>query len=260
MCTLRPYLRRKGLIVADGVVKSAGRALEILEVFARHRRPLALKEVLDELGYPTSSGSALMKSLVALGYLDYDRERRTYFPTMRIAVLGGWVPGVLFGDGALLPALEDLHRRTGETVILAVQSDLHAQYVHVIHSAEPLQIRTPPGTLRPLARSGLGLVLLSAKTDAEIERLRRRINAAGEAGGQSREDLMARVGEVRAKGYAVSRNAISPGVGIIGAALSKGPFGRVFAVGVAGTVQQLEVKQDEIVAELRAMIHRLDVS
>jgi DNA-binding IclR family transcriptional regulator len=244
--------------MAEGAVKSAKRALEILEVFSRHRRPLALKEVLDETGYPTSSGSALMKSLVALGYLDYDRERRTYFPTMRIAALGSWVPGVLFGEGRLLAALEELHRRTGETVILAVQSDLHAQYVHVIHPAEPLQIRTPPGTLRPLARSGLGLVLLSAKSDAEIERLRRRINAAGEGGAQTREDLMARVNEVRAHGYAFSKNAISPGVGIIGAALPKGPFGRASAVGVAGRVPRLEDNQEGIVGELQAMIRRLD--
>jgi len=244
-------------LVADGAVKSAQRALEILEVFARQRRPLALKEILDELGYPTSSGSALMKSLVALGYLDYDRERRTYFPTMRIAALGSWVPGVLFGDGTLLTGLEDLHRKTAETVVLAVQSDLHAQYVHVIHSAEPLQLRVPPGTLRPLARSGMGLVLLSAKSDAEIERLRRRINAAGEDVGQSREELMGRVNEVRARGYAFSRNTISPGVGILGAALPKGPFGRVFAVGVAGRVASLEEKKDEIVGELQAMIDRL---
>ena len=244
--------------MAEGAVKSAQRALEILEVFARQRRPLALKEILDELGYPTSSGSALMKSLVALGYLDYDRERRTYFPTMRIAVLGAWVPDALFGEGQLLPALEDLHRKTGETVVLAVQSDLHAQYVHLIHSSEPLQFRAPPGTLRPLARSGMGLVLLSAKSDAEIERLRRRINASGDGAMQSREDLMARVNEVRARGYAFSKNSISPGLGIIGAALPKGPFGRVAAVGVAGRVPRLEEKQDAIVADLQAMIERLE--
>ena len=244
--------------MAEGAVKSAQRALEILEVFARQRRPLALKEVLEELGYPTSSGSALMKSLVALGYLDYDRERRTYFPTMRIAVLGSWVPRALFGEGPLLAALEDLHRRIGETVVLAVQSDLHAQYVHVIHSSEPLQLRIPPGTLRPLARSGMGLVLLSAKKDAEIERLRRRINAAGDDVMQSREDLMARVNEVRARGYAFSKNSISPGLGIIGAALPKGPFGRVAAVGVAGRVLRLDDKKDAIVADLQAMIARLE--
>ena len=70
-------------------VKSARRAFEILELFDRERRPLALKDILEALGYPASSGSALLKSLVALGYLDYDRDRRTYFPTMRISALGG---------------------------------------------------------------------------------------------------------------------------------------------------------------------------
>ena len=243
--------------MTDSAVKSAKRAFEILEAFSRHRRPLALKELLDELDYPASSGSALMKSLVALGYLDYDGERRTYFPTMRIAALGSWVPGTLFGDGPLLGALEDLHRETGETVILAVQSDLHAQYVHVIPSLEPLQLRVPPGTRRPLAQSGLGLVLLSAKRDPEIERLRRRINAAGEGAALSRDEMMARVNAVRARGYAFSRNAISQGVGIIGAALPNGPFGRVFAVGAAGQVERLERKEDEIVAALKTMLWRL---
>jgi IclR family KDG regulon transcriptional repressor len=243
--------------VTESAVKSAKRAFEILEAFSRHRRPLALKELLDELDYPASSGSALMKSLVALGYLDYDGERRTYFPTMRIAALGNWVPATLFGDGPLLGALEDLHRETGETVILAVQSDLHAQYVHVIPSPEPLQLRVPPGTRRPLAQSGLGLVLLSAKRDPEIERLRRRINAAGEGAALSRDEMMARVNAVRARGYAFSRNAISQGVGIIGAALPNGPFGRVFAVGAAGQVARLERKEDEIVAALQTMLWRL---
>jgi DNA-binding IclR family transcriptional regulator len=246
--------------VSEGAIKSAKRALEILEVFARHKRPLALKEVLDELGYPTSSGSALMKSLVALGYLDYDRERRTYFPTMRIHVLGHWVPGVLFGDGPLLAGLEDLQARTGQTVVLAVQSDLHAQYVHVLPAPEPLQLRAPPGTLRPLARSGMGLVLLSAKKDAEVERLRRRINASGDDIAQTREELMTRVNEVRARGYAFSRNTISPGIGILGAALPRGPFGRTFAVGVAGRVPDLEENRDEIVDALRGLIARLEQS
>ena len=243
--------------MTNSAVKSAKRAFEILEAFSRHRRPLALKELLDELDYPASSGSALMKSLVALGYLDYDGERRTYFPTMRIAALGNWVPGVLFGDGQLLGALEDLHRETGETVILAVQSDLHAQYVHVIPSPEPLQLRVPPGTHRPLAQSGLGLVLLSAKRDPEIERLRRRINASGEGAALTRDEMMARVNAVRARGYAFSRNAISQGVGIIGAALPNGPFGRVFAVGAAGQVERLERKEEEIVAALKTMLWRL---
>jgi IclR family transcriptional regulator, KDG regulon repressor len=121
--------------MAESEVKSARRVFEILEYFDRERRPLGLKDVPDGLGYPGSSGSALLKSLVQLGYLDYDRERRRYFPTMRIAALGGWVHDALFGDGALTGLMNQLHRATGESVILAAQSDLHAQYVHVIYWA-----------------------------------------------------------------------------------------------------------------------------
>ena len=244
--------------MADAAIKSAKRAFEILEAFDRHRRPLALKEITEDLGYPASSGSALMKSLVAMGYLDYDRERRSYFPTMRIAALGGWVHDALFGDGRLVGVMEDLHQATGETVILAAQSDLHAQYIHLIHSAEPLQFTVPPGTRRPLARSGLGWVLLSAKADSEIEKLRRRINAEAAADAKlSREDLMERVNEVRARGYAFSKHTVSEGVGVIAAALPREPMGRVFAIGAAGPVSRLERKEELIVAEIKTGVGRL---
>lgn len=244
--------------MAEAAVKSARRVFEILEYFDRERRPLGLKDVLDGLGYPASSGLALLKSLVSLGYLDYDRERRSYFPTMRIALLGGWVHDALFGDGALSSLMSHLHRLTGETVILATQSDLHAQYVHLIHSAEPLQFSVPPGARRPLGNSGLGWLLLSAKSDAEIEKLRRRINAeAGEPGPLTREGLMERITEVRLRGYAFSKHTVSEGAGVIGALLPRGPQGRVYALGVGGPVARLERKEALIVSELQAGVARL---
>lgn len=245
--------------MTDAAVKSAKRVFEILETFDRHRRPLALKTVLDELGYPASSGSALMKSLVALGYLDYDRRERSYFPTLRVAVLGAWAPDALFGEGRLLAVMEDLHQRTGETVVLAAQSDLEAQYVHLIHSSEPLQFRAPPGTRRPLARSGMGWALLAGKSDAEVERLRRRIEAEGGEGAPapSRAALASRINAVRVRGYAFSKHTVSEGVGIICAPLPAQPFGRAFALGAAGYVSRLERKEREIVADLKAAVRRL---
>src|SRR5260221_13800450 len=118
--------------MADNAIKSARRVFEILEYFDRERRPLSLKDIAGRLRYPPSSGSTLLKSMVALGYLEYDQLSRTYFPTMRIAALGGWVHAALFGDGAIERLLEHLHRATGETVVLAAQSGLYAQYVHLV--------------------------------------------------------------------------------------------------------------------------------
>lgn len=238
--------------MGDAAIKSARRVLEIFEYFARERRPLALKDITQHLGYPASSASLLLKSVVAQGYLEYDRKSRTYFPTMRIAALGSWVHDSLFGEGAVIRLMEHLHRATGETVILATQSGLHAQYIHLIHSEEPLHFAVPPGTRRPLAASGMGLLFLSTYTPKEIDQLRRRINASENPEPRlKQEELLKRVEAVRTQGYAFSKGHVSEGVGIIAMLLPNGPFGRRFAVGLGGPVRRLERKERMIVSQMR---------
>ena len=190
------------------IVKSAQRAFEIFEAFERERRPMTLKDFTDRYGYPASSASALLKSLIALGYLDYDRFSRTYMPTMRIASMGTWIQGALFGEGEVLDLMRRLHQQTQETVTLGAQSDLVAQYVHVIDSTLPIRYDVPLGATRPLARSGIGWLMLSTRSDATIETLLRRINFH-ERDPKHRVDLgrlMQRIQAVRRDGYVYSRH------------------------------------------------------
>lgn len=240
--------------LVETVVKSAQRAFAVLELFELERRPLALSEVTDRLAWPTSSAAALLKSLVVLGYLEYDRARRTYNPTMRIAVLGRWIPEGLFGDGAVLDGAERLHARTGLTVILAVQSDLHAQYLHIIHSDEPLRGMVTPGQLRPLAVSGMGQLFLSAQPDDEVRRLVRRLNYRSEGERVKIGDLLVRLHEVRARGYAFSKDAVSPGFGLIGALAPEAVMGRRIGVGVSGRTGELEPREAELAQLLLAEV------
>lgn len=242
--------------MADSTIKSARRVFEIFEYFDRERRPLTLKEIADKLGYPASSGSVLLKSLVALGYLDYDQASRSYFPTMRIAALGGWIHDTLFGEGGITQLMEHLHRTTDETIILGTRSDLHAQYVHVIHSGQPLHFSVPPGTRRPLAGSGMGWLFISTLSNREIDTLRRRINAE-QARKYSMDELTRQINAVSARGYAFSKGAVSEGVGIIAMLLPKGRFGRRFAIGAGGPVARLERKENLIVSEMRKGIAQL---
>ncbi|MES2987369.1 MAG: helix-turn-helix domain-containing protein, partial [Pseudomonadota bacterium] len=140
------------------ITKSAKRVMEIFERFDQLRRPLSLKDVCDDLGYPISSAAALLKSLVNIGYLEYDKQHRNYLPTMKIAMLGSWVPEELFGRTSILPIMNQVRDFSGESVCLGTRSDLYAQYVHVVHSEAPLRYLVPPGAIRPLARSGFGLL------------------------------------------------------------------------------------------------------
>jgi DNA-binding IclR family transcriptional regulator len=236
--------------MSESVVKSARRVFEVLEMFDRERRPLSLKAICTAFAYAPSSGAALLKSLLALGYLDYDRATRSYFPTMRIAFLGQWVQDALFGKGEVLRLMAHLHAATGETIMLATQSDLHAQYIHTVHSGEPLQVAVPPGTLRPLATSGMGWLLLSCRSDADIEKLCRRIDI--EAGQRvDRAALRRNVAAARRNGYVFSKHSVRRGTGIIAMLLPDGAFARSFAIGVAGSVRQLERKQAAILEAMR---------
>ncbi|MGY4290712.1 DNA-binding IclR family transcriptional regulator [Bradyrhizobium sp. LM2.7] len=67
----------------------------------RVRRPCAMSEIGLALGYPPSSTTVLLKTLVGLGYLNFDRRTRVYFPTPKVTSLGDWIPKSLFGNSRL---------------------------------------------------------------------------------------------------------------------------------------------------------------
>lgn len=241
-------------------VKSARRVVEIFEVFAGQRRALTLKDVMDQLGYPASSASSILKSMVTLGYLDFDRGSHTYMPTMRMPDLVGWVGPALFAEGGMLPAMQRLHELTGETVSLGTQSDLYAQYVHVIPSVLPVAYQRPPKTVRSLAGCGLGWLLLSASSDQQIEQIVRRINYGAPAQSVKVQlaDLMSQVSQIRFDGYVFSCHTVVRGGGMLGMLVPGRHRGRLMAIGVNGPVERLEAKRALIVSEMRSLLGYAD--
>jgi IclR family KDG regulon transcriptional repressor len=244
--------------MTDSVIKTARRLFEVLEYFDEVQRPLSLKDVSTHFGYPASSASALLKSMVVMGYLDYDGYSRTYMPTMRIATLGNWVQGALFGESRILSLMKHMSEMTQETISIGTQSDLYAQYIHVIPSTYAIRYHLKPGTVRPLARSGLGWLLLSARSDDMIDKLLRRINIEEEDRKLriALPDLMERITEIRKLGYAFSKHTVTAGAGMIGMLLPLRRHGRILAIGVGGPVDRLEKKKKVILSQLRAGISR----
>lgn len=237
----------------DSVVKSAKRVLEIFEFFAARQAPATVMEVARSLGYPQSSTSALMESLHSLGYLNYDRYSRQFNPTLRIAFMGSWVQDNMYDDGNLLRLMERLQKRTGLTVILGLQNDIHVQYIHSVQSVSPLRLFVRAGTLRPLARAAIGKMLLSLKPDQEIRALLIRINAAEESL-KSRIRLATLIGEIqrcREDGYYMSEGTVTEGAGVIAMLLPEMPGHPRMALGIGGPILRLREKKQAIIEVLR---------
>lgn len=247
-----PFESRFESIAMLSPIKSTKRAFEIFEYFQIMQRPLSLQTISKALQYPASSASVLLKSLVALGYLDYDKDRRKYLPTMKIADLGSWVQSAVFGDGRIAGLMDRLSAKFGETVTLAVQSDLYAQYLYLVPSRLPIWYRIPIGTLRPLTSSGSGLMLLSRKSETEIEKIVKRINFHQlDAARPELDVILEMTRNCRTDGHIFSKHSIEPGAGGISVLLPEDRFGRSLALGVHGPVDRLEPQWEAIVAALR---------
>lgn len=237
--------------MSETVIKSAARVLEIFEYFSERQEPASVGDIARSLGFPQSSTSVLLKSLLSLGYLDYDPRARIYTPTMRIAFLGSWVQQRALGGNNLIAVLEQIHAETGELVLLGMQNGVTVQYAHIVESTHPVRMHLKVGTRRPITRAAVGRVLLSLRPDPDIRKILRRINAEEPvAANRIKEgDLMKEIENIRAFGFCETRGSMTPGGGVIATLLDL-PEGPPMGVGVGGPIERLEESRDHILSVL----------
>jgi DNA-binding IclR family transcriptional regulator len=247
-----------GFPLEGAAVKSARRTLEVFEFFAEHQAPASEADLVRTLGYPQSSTSALLKSLVDLGYLEYRRDTRLYVPTLRIALLGGWLHDSVFGDTGLVRVVQSVHEQTGGVAALGQQNGVFAQYVLTMRSDGP-RVHMRTGPLRPICRSAIGRALLSAKPDSEAVKVLRGANARERDPRQrlTQAELLKALALCRKLGYAHTEATVSPGRAVIAMLLPPLRGHSRMALGIGGPVDEIRKSRSRIVAVMHAEIATL---
>src|SRR4029079_14268169 len=138
--------RRSGWSMSDGLIKSARRVFDILELFRERQCPLRLKDVVDALDMPTSSAAALLKTMAQMNYLSFESTSRSYLPTPKLSELGGWVNSASYEGGPIQDAVRRIGRKLGETILLGTATDIYVEIVDILRAREPLQYFTHIGT------------------------------------------------------------------------------------------------------------------
>lgn len=250
----RPAIAMKAEVDSH-VVKSAARVMEILEYFDDIQREATVGEVVKALNYPQSSTSALLRSLAVLGFLHYDPHAHTYITSSRVALLGNWVNAHFFREGRVLQVMKELSERTDDTIILATRNGLHAQYIHVIQANSPARLHVTLGTVRPLAASGAGYVMLSELSDAEATKLVTRINADAPSDRIVRiKDLLPSLAEIRKVGYSMTYGLVTKGGGMLAAPLPREAGESLLVIGIGGINEVMAARKDELVSILKETI------
>lgn len=240
-----------------GVVKSAGRTMQILEFFDDNKGPANIAQISRALNYPASSTSEIMWSLHAMGYLTYNGAERTFTPTSRVRFLGSWVNSELHGTDRLSHLIQKVNTASGQTAFLAIRNNLWSQYIQVAQATTTLRLHLTPGQRRPLLRSASGLVLLKDMPDNEISKLVRRANAER----AEHEDILDAVKVledvhfIRKNNYIfVGASKISPGAAVIAMALPAALFPVPTVIGVGGVAEVIRPQKDSIIKFMTELI------
>ncbi|KCZ86050.1 IclR family transcriptional regulator [Hyphomonas adhaerens MHS-3] len=239
----------------DTSIKSSQRTLALFELFSLEQRPLTIKQITDALDIPQSSASVLTKSLVSLGYLEKNEQNRTYYPTLRVSLLGTWMRRQHQRAGQLPALLSEVARLTGESTILAMRNGMYSQYLIAQKGSSPTRAQVESGMLYPLACCSTGWCLLTLERKDVVGKIvRRTISEAKEDyWRETARNAIEQVQLTQSRGYAFSKGETMRGLGAIAILLPSMPGAYAMSAGCGGRIERVEAKKDLILDALNEL-------
>ncbi|MFI4949179.1 MAG: IclR family transcriptional regulator [Alphaproteobacteria bacterium] len=201
-------------IVAEGsFARSAMRLVGLFEALAKSEEGVSLAELSATIAAPKSSLLGILRSMVALGYMEHGHGLYRLGPkSFRLAAD---ILAIRRFPNLVRPILQDLAARSGETVFLVVLDHVaqRVTYADVIDSANPVRYTVPTGTSRPLYASAGGLMLLAHQEPAWIDTYLRStpLEPLTTQTTTDPDRLRERLAGIRRDGFAISIGETVPG-------------------------------------------------
>jgi DNA-binding IclR family transcriptional regulator len=154
-----------------GGVKSADRALSILELLVHADRPLGFGEILANLGYPRSSLFNLLNTLLDRGWIEFDELSRTYRLGIRTFEAGSAYERSIDLLPLVLPHMERIRDALDETVQISVLEGRYNVYLGKMEGGQRLGLASEVGRRLEAHATALGKMLLADVPAKELDEL-----------------------------------------------------------------------------------------
>ena len=234
-------------------VKMALRVVELIELFAKEKQPLALSEMARLLEMPVSTCLGLLRTLEQRGYLYETGRRQGYYPTGRLLAMAQVIAAHDPVLDRVQPTLVELRDTARETVVFGkLQPPGRVVYLEVVDAPQAIRYAAEAGETREAYANSLGRALLST-----LDQEARRAMLAGSALAQLTDATLTQPVAIEqeiersvARGWFANLGESIPD--LAGVAWPVRINGEAYAISVAGPRYRLEPRCEEIAAMLRA--------
>jgi DNA-binding IclR family transcriptional regulator len=228
------------------------RAAQILDCFGFDHQELSVSEIGVKTGLHRSTAHRI---LMALEYNDLIKQNPStgkYHLGIKLFKLGHQAVSQLNLRDICRPFLSRLMNDTKETIHLAVLDDDQVLYLDKVEGPHALRMPSRVGRYIPTYCTSLGKAMLSCLDDQEVKSILRRqtLKPHTENTVKNINQLLADLGSVRKRGYAVDNEEIEIGLRCVGAPLRDYTGGMVGAISVAAPSARLSEKNTPVIGRM----------
>ncbi|MFP7672973.1 IclR family transcriptional regulator [Marivita sp. S0852] len=195
----------------DGTV---GKALAVLDQIASYGRPVRFGEVLAASSLPKATLYRFVQTLTNQAMLQYDPERQTYAPGLRLVRLAhaAWAQSSL--APVARPHVDALSAETGETVHLAQLDHAQVLYVDKRNAHDPIEMFSQAGKVGPAYCTGVGKAMLAFLPEPDLSHAlaQQSWHRFTHATHGSPEELRVDLADIRATGLSFDREEHEVGI------------------------------------------------
>ncbi|MGV3713102.1 IclR family transcriptional regulator [Pseudolysinimonas sp.] len=154
----------------SGTVKSAERALAIVDALTEQERPLSFGQLVRVLGYPRSSLHQLLRTLIDRRWVEVDATGQYSLGVQSWRAGNAYLRAVDLAERARR-YMEAVRDASDETVQLAVLDGRYNVYIAKVDGQQNLVMASAVGRRIEAHATGLGKVLLAGLGEAEFDAL-----------------------------------------------------------------------------------------
>lgn len=237
-------------------VKQIENLFQLMEYFVRVRKPVSVRDIVDEFSWPRSSAFNVVTTLVELGYLYQPARRGDYYPTNRWLTLARDLMESTPMPQSVHQLLVDLMSKTGETVFLAAPEGTKVIFLDVAESSADIRLIASIGQRLPIHVTAAGQAILAQYTVSERDAVLKRIKyeAYEKPLYLTPESVEQEIQLHMNAGWFVNMGVYAPGVAGIAVPF---PFqNRRNAIALGAPVSRVEGKMEELGKFLKAAVDK----
>lgn len=250
---------QEGAAGAEGsFARSAMRLVALFEALAKSEEGASLAELSATIAAPKSSLLGILRSMVALGYMEHGHGLYRLGPkSFRLAAD---ILAIRRFPNLMRPILQDLAAKSGELVCLFVldRSAQRMTYADIIDSPNPVRYTVPTGTTRPLYVSSGGQLLLAHQEPAFIDAYIRATSLEPLTPRTITDPtaLRERLATIRREGFAISLGETVPGAAGVAAPIFSADGSVTAGLLIGAPIDRFEQELPELKRLLREAVTR----